>query len=303
MFVQKLKQVLLGTLAAGAVFVAAGVSDANALPLNPLFAPGSNLLSDNSAEYLINVGTPASTVDVNDRLRGIASFNTLENGTAPPGGYGLGLSSPNDELTVLFDLTVSYKTTIGLAMSNGGTCLNAFCFEFIGTPGFAPPGFGAVAGGALAFYEDATHNFDRGLTGAGAIATMEGLATDGTPFWFLGLGPATDFWAAGSTTDNITLAGTLTSFGAFNFGISVLANGIGPTNLGTLSCFDPTSPLITNQNVQFCGNGQLLGKGLTASAYDTFDDVNVEFILVPEPATLSFFGMGLLGLGDRKSVV
>ena len=302
------KTLLKKALGSAAVLALAGVGvSAQAASVGSVLGSGPYLLSDNSAEYLIN-GDPQdtdTTVDVGDRLRGIFTIDTVQpnDGSSPATSIG-GTSSVN-ELTAIFDITVTDKTTF-----NGSTCLQAFCWTFGTTASFAAEaaaaGFTNTDGAMVMFFEDSANDFERLLqTGdvAGDIAAMEASATGGNPFWLFGDDGGTEFfWNAGGNFDDISIAEILpanTSFGNFNTGLLLLEAIAGP-QLGDVACTDLTSLAITTVNA--CGNGQLLSKGPTgvsgsfASSYDSLDDVNFTVNIVPAPGSLALIALGLLGL-------
>lgn len=318
-----LRKAFLTTAAAGAMLLGMAAESANAIPISGLLVGGDNLLSDNSAEYLIKGAGNLlpTTIQVGDRLRGIASIGTIENNVLPPGGVSIGGTTVYNELTVLFDITVASK-----AGAPG-----AFAFSFAPTPGFdlevAGLGFtGSTVGAMAAFFTDPANNYTRTLltdtgvapgtqTTAASIAadraTMEALASDGTPFWLFGQDGVDDFWNATAITDSIAIAATAplnTPFGQFAIGLSKISDGIGPElgSLGPTGCLNLLT--LTFSDVNVCGNGGLLAKGPTDggvgggtphlnSAMDSFDDVNFNIRVVPEPGTLGLFGFSLLGLG------
>jgi hypothetical protein len=298
------KRIFLGSAAATLLTFGMGAT-ANADPVTSVLVTGHNLLSDNSGEYLVDApatgDNPTGILGVGDRLVGVAGINTIEN----PGSTTIGAGTIYDELTAVFDLTVTNKVTFGQALSGGGTCSRIVCAEFGPSAGFAPPGFAANANAMIAFYDDSADNYTRDLTDpdtATARATMIARAEDGNPMWLFGETEPDDFWWAGADSDNVTTAGAgITAFGNYNFGLSLLQSVFGPA-LGPIDCgFNPVTGAVDNIN-NLCGNGQLLGKGAQPSAFDSFDDVNLDINVaaVPEPGTLALFGTALIGLAGIR---
>lgn len=303
----RMKQFLMAASALAAVGLMA--ETAVAAPLSSVLAPGINLLSDNSAESLINApGTSGTTVDVGDRLRGTFSIGTVER-TSVGFAASIGGSTGINELTGVFDITVVEKVALGGAFSTGGICPNIVCFTFGPTASFAAEmaakGFSNTTGAMAAFFEDSANNYDRLL---GTVAAVEATATDGTPFWLVGFEDANDFWFAGANTDDISVASilaALTNFGSVNAGLSVLDEVGGPlVRDGAIACTNLAKPLLSSTNpADICGQGSLIAKGAPGSLgevttpYDSLDDVNFQVSLVPEPASLALFGAGLAAFG------
>jgi len=296
-----LKQKFLGA-AAAAILLGLSPQAANADTINQILTSGTDstpLLSDNSAEYLINAGGATdTTVDVGDRLRGILQINSIENGSpllVPVGSDG------NSELTALFDVVVTGK----YCTAPGIDCR----FTFGAYAGFATVadglGFALAPGAAIAFFED-TNGYD--FTRTDGIAAGIVSATDGDAFWLFGFDGIDDFWAARTDTDDISDVQFVESpgnFGTFNAGLSLLDNPFG-IDLGDVACTRPISAQPGNQvglvgpgnvTVNACASGVVIAPDETNEGFQAWDDVNFRIALVPEPGTLSIVGLGLLGLG------
>jgi hypothetical protein len=212
---------------------------ASAITVSAALPPNTNLLSDNSAEILLDnaVGGTPGVLDVGDSLRGIVGFNTYEAGGQ---AHGIGAGTNVDELTGLFQVIVTGKTP-----NADGT----FDFTFAPDPAFeAIYGTGAVA----VLYDDPADNFARQSCGAGGTvgtpADCEATATGGTQWAIVGdNGSGTFFWTANNAQADTTLGANVpltTPLGSFSNGVNVLVNNTGLT-FGPVPCADLTTNTIT----------------------------------------------------------
>jgi len=279
------------TLAAGIGLIGAlGASSANAAALTDTLFSGRQLLSDNSAEILVNANgsTTDKIVDVGDRLTGILELQTTEKGGVT---RQLGGSSGNSEFSGIFDITVLAKIAPALPGGN-------YTFIFGPSAGFqATYGAGAM----VALFEDTTPDFQR--ESGGAVTTVNDamiLASNGTFVATLGFNSADNFWAAESKKDDIAAIGSTPvpgSGGGFNSGLNFLTLAPG-FKFDTVACGN----VITGTIVQVgsCGSGSLLGTGGVGTPFDSFDDVNFAVNRIAEPGTLALLGLGLLGFGVAR---
>jgi hypothetical protein len=277
---------LLATATAGVMGI--GMSAANAVPLANVLFQGSQQLSDNSAEILINgpTSTGATTLDVGDRLRGVLSIQTVEQGTTtrPVGTAG------NNELSAIFDIEVASKSCSVSGCSFTFKPTATFQTEVSGL-GFANPSSNAM----IAFFEDSTPDFTRG----GTVAAGEASAKDGSKFWLFGMDTSVgDFWNATAISDDLALLNSglfapTTPVGSFQTGLSLLDNPSGLV-LTSVSCTNLFT-LTSGSHTGGCAEGGLSVK--SGGDFDMWDDVNITVNVVPEPATIGFLGLALAGMG------
>lgn len=297
------------TVIAFAIALGGASSYANALGINQILNLYPNFVwEDDNSETIINrIGSDPFALDVGDSLRGIIEITKIVNVDDPaqftPLSIGLTSINGNSSLASVFELEVKAKVataTFGL-------------FDYTFGPNAA---FEAIygAGAMMAWYEDINADVRRSncngvAVGPGTTSQCEDTVTDGNLILTLGFtGDLDEGWKSFNTPENTNLStmSAADKFGVFNFALGVLQSTSGdfaeiqtPNNaLGTIS------QGFQNGRVQWTGSGDVLG-GLNFAPYTSTSDTDLTASRIPEPATLSLLGIGLVGLSSirrRKSI-
>ena len=256
---------LLGTFLV--LLLMAGSAFGYSLPIDTGVENGSfnNILHDTSGEYIL---TGDSFLGEGDVLTGSIIIDRIDS-------YQIGTGTGYDELTAYFEARVHSVT----ANATGGY---NYVFEANTTTNTA----GVIDTGVMAwFYTDASGN--------ATFATPSTLS-DGTLWATFGLTDSDTEWTAWTFTNNIlTLATAVTSdpgsgnqYGHFEFALDVI------DNYTSLTFND-----VGISNTEFTGQGHFTPKSDDMSdTYAIGDQADMYINVVPEPATMSLFGIGLLAL-------
>jgi len=265
---------------------------------------GTFLLSDNSAEQLVNCTPGAAgcdstagdtTVDIGDTLTGIFVIDDVS-GTSILAGSGY------DELSGVFSATVVDK------FDNGSGLIS---YEFAPTASFeATYGAGAM----VAYFTDPVHEYVRESAGGALSATdMENRVTDGALWMVTGILGANNYWYGRSelTDDvNFPLAPPNTDVGDYAFALDIITNNSG-REFAAVNCATPLSFPFTGAPASVtadqCGIGNILTPNPAAgnsTPFDVWNDQNINMESIPEPTSIALLGIGILGLalsGKKRS--
>lgn len=274
-----------GLLVAMGVGASLFAGAAQAASVDSLISNGSNVLSDDNRQRLINNVGAADVIDVGDALRGVITFNQLFNPGVGPSGALLGGSSGNQELTGLFEIVVTSKTLI----SPGGAGVPP-TYSFT----FGPSASFGADGTMVRFYTGAP-NIQLDLT---TLATSEATASDGSLFWelgYTGAGGAADAgegWAANGP-DTLAALNAGSGVGFSNFAISRTSTaGVG----GDYALTEMTGFFGTGAEI--VGTALTRGTtGLPSTPWQLAGDTTVQFNVgnvIPLPAA-AWSGLTMLG--------
>ena len=252
--------------------------------------------SDENREDLINrVGQNPNIIDEGDSLSGIFYFDQFKVNGGPTTSLEHGQG--NSEWTGIFQIAVTSKTATGIPEV-------PYRFEFGPDPAFeADYGTGTVA----VFWEDfappanaSTFDVDDvsdpSSNGPDQI-DAEASVTDGTFYWTLGFARDENAWT-GLGGDDITAVGNPSdrlasgTFALDRTGETFSANGLG----ADYELADLTNPAGTGE---FIGTVNIGGPTVD-SPWPLSSNINANFTVIPEPATLALIGLSGIVMMPRR---
>ncbi len=280
-------------------------TSANATSVGGLIWPDgtATLLSDNSADFIIDGDGDPTTVGVGDILVTIVGINTIE-GTS---NQTIGAGTTYNELTAITAVKIS---------SMDGTFTNPQGLTM--AQYYAQP----LTGADTAYFDWATGTVYGGLT----FTSQTGLTNDGIQFGLLYEDSANNYTRDGSVQTGLTYATDGTY--RLTLGLDAAAGDyltvFAPVNLVQLAAFAAGNPSTAIDLSNISLNGSIIGQNwgslsfftdftggnggfstpTPSSSWPIFDnlDFTVRAVQIPEPGSFLLMGLGLLaaGLFSRK---
>lgn len=261
-------------------------------------------INDQNLDFVFDTGTGnTGTIGVGDRLFSIFQFSqTVGLPSGGPSPLGADSGNAGTTLTGIADVTV-------VAVLPDGTLVFAPTDQ-TGSEGVLG-GLGFTGGTAIAVYLNSTLDTVSGVndilnSNCGTRANCTSLATDGSVYLTAGFfGDPDESWTSlpigqGGTISAVQNGNAQSTFGIFNFNLSVGINNTGAQLAEAVQCA-PTCGPGGNGLVQVSGNGQINGgQGLTPSEWTARSKTGAQIAPVPEPASVALVGLGLLGLAGIR---
>lgn len=268
-------------------------TNAVALEVAPLFGPaGENtLLSDNSADFFIHVpneGSTDSTVDVGDIILTMVGINTI-------GPTIIGSGTVYNEVTALTAVKITSAGDVDLGPPGTDDSFgsqNIDLWQYEATPLTAADDAyfdwadidASLSNDGMFFglvMEDSSKDYNRDSTVDAGIAS----AINGTLRLLLDI----------DATEGDFLS-VIAPYNVPDFGTVDPVTAIDNTNIALDATirYQNWGPLIFDDNLTG-GNGGFSSPSV-ASGWPAFDNLDFTVKVIPEPATLTLFGIGLLSL-------